>query len=65
MAYPTMQRKRAAPKPLTDGRPKLTLQQVREIREAIGTRPEIAKRFRISPRHVSRIKRGEHWKRHI
>jgi hypothetical protein len=45
-----------------NGRSKLTVEQVREIRQAEGKQRDIAKRYGISPAQVWRIKTGTHWR---
>ena len=46
----------------TNGRAKLTEQQVQEIRDMAGTQQSIADRYGIHQTAVGFIKRGEHWK---
>lgn len=40
---------------------KLNCSQVREIRAAHGSHAKVAKDYGVSPSHVSRIRKGQHW----
>ena len=44
-----------------NGAVKLTLAQVIDIRSAVGTQSEIARKYGISRQQVSKIKLGQHW----
>lgn len=46
----------------TNGHAKLSAEQVRGIRQAVGTQKELAARFHVTPSLISMIRSGRIWK---